>query len=97
MLIAWVEEQTAVEPRMRDGLEIEIAGRRVEVSVDAEFRRGRGARSNVAGRFEAERREGFDDGWERADDLQTFATQVRQETARSIIAKNDSPDIRVDQ
>ncbi len=97
MLIAWVEEYAAVEPRMRDGLEIESAGRRVEVSVDAEFRRGRGARSNVSGRFEAERREGFDDGWERADDLQPFATQVRQETARSIIATNDSPDISFDQ
>ena len=33
-------------------------------TVDAERRRGRGARSNHTGRFEAERREEVDDGWE---------------------------------
>ena len=32
--------------------------------VDAERRRGRGARSNRVGRYESEPREAFDDGWE---------------------------------
>ncbi len=65
--------------------------------VDAERRRGRGARSNAAGRFETDRRETFDDGWESAADLPPFHTEVRQEIARSIISTNDSPDLSFDQ
>ena len=46
--------------------------------VDAERRRGRGARSNRTGRFESERRETFDDGWESLADLEAFKTEVRR-------------------
>ena len=60
------------------------------------MRRGRGARSNHAGRFEAESREGFDDGWEGLGDLDVFKTEVQEETARTIITRNDSPDISFD-
>jgi len=76
---------------------INIAGRSVANPIDAELRRGRGARSNVSGRFEAERRETFDDGWQSLEELTAFATTVKLETARSIITKNDSPDISFDQ
>lgn len=62
----------------------------------SELRRGRGARSNHAGRFEAERREDFDDGWEGLGDLDVFKTEVQEETARTIITRNDSPDISFD-
>ncbi|HZA02828.1 MAG TPA: PA0069 family radical SAM protein [Hyphomicrobiaceae bacterium] len=65
--------------------------------VANERRRGRGARSNRAGRFERETREDFDDGWESLADLDPFKTEVRVEAARSIIATNDSPDISFDQ
>jgi DNA repair photolyase len=65
--------------------------------VDSERRRGRGARSNRAGRFERERREEFDDGWESLAELNAFMTEVRVEPARSIISSNDSPDISFDQ
>ena len=65
--------------------------------VEAERRRGRGARSNHTGRFESERREAFDDGWERLGDLDAFKTEVYDETARTIITRNDSPDISFDQ
>jgi DNA repair photolyase len=64
--------------------------------VDAERRRGRGARSNHTGRFEAERREAFDDGWEGLGDLDAFKTEVYEEPARTIITRNDSPDISFD-
>lgn len=64
--------------------------------VDAERRRGRGARSNASGRFEAEQREAFDDGWEGLGDLEVFKTEVREEPARTIITRNDSPDISFD-
>jgi DNA repair photolyase len=64
--------------------------------VAAERRRGRGARSNATGRFEAERREAFDDGWEGLGELDAFKTEVHEEPARTIIARNDSPDISFD-
>jgi DNA repair photolyase len=65
--------------------------------VDAERRRGRGARSNRVGRFEPQARESFDDGWEGLGELAPFKTEVYRETAKSIIASNDSPDISFDQ
>jgi DNA repair photolyase len=64
--------------------------------VDDERRRGRGARSNHTGRFEAERRETFDDGWEGLGDLDAFKTTVFNDPARTIITRNDSPDISFD-
>jgi DNA repair photolyase len=64
--------------------------------VEAERRRGRGARSNSSGRFESETREDFDDGWEGLGDLDAFKTEVRIEPARTIITTNDSPDIGFD-
>ncbi len=69
---------------------------RADPTVAAERRRGRGARSNATGRFEAERREAFDDGWEGLGDLDAFKTEVRDEPARTIITRNDSPDISFD-
>jgi DNA repair photolyase len=65
--------------------------------VDAERRRGRGARSNRSGRFDSETREDFDDGWEGLGDLDAFKTDIRIEPARAIITTNDSPDIGFDQ
>jgi DNA repair photolyase len=65
--------------------------------VDQERRRGRGARSNRVGRYEAEAREQFDDGWQSLGELEPFRTEVRVEAAKSIIASNDSPDISFDQ
>jgi DNA repair photolyase len=64
--------------------------------VAADRRRGRGARSNASGRFEAESREAFDDGWESLGTLDAFKTEVRDEPARTIITRNDSPDISFD-
>jgi DNA repair photolyase len=65
--------------------------------VEAERRRGRGARSNRAGRFESNVRESFDDGWESLSLLEAFKTEVREEHAKSIIARNDSPDVGFEQ
>jgi DNA repair photolyase len=64
--------------------------------VDGERRRGRGARSNATGRFEKSVHEAFDDGWESLGDLEAFKTEVFEDTAKSIIARNDSPDISFD-
>jgi len=61
-------------------------------------RRLRGALSQTPGRFESEARAPFDDGWTREDEpLAPLATTITIERARTIIARNDSPDIPFDQ
>jgi DNA repair photolyase len=61
-------------------------------------RNGRGAVSNPAGRFEPTRAEAVDDGWGSLDEeLPPLQTIVRPEPARSIISRNQSPDIPFDQ
>jgi DNA repair photolyase len=69
----------------------------VEPLVDAERRRGRGARTNVSGRFETLVREDADDGWESLGELEAFKTTVQIEPAKTIISTNQSPDISFDQ
>lgn len=64
--------------------------------VEEERRRGRGALSNAAGRFEPGAREAFDDGWQSLDDLPPFRTSVTVEKPRTIINRNDSPDVGFD-
>jgi DNA repair photolyase len=59
--------------------------------------KGRGAGSHLPGRFETTVSEGVDDGWH-ADDSVEFAaprlrTTVTEETARSILSRNTSPDV----
>jgi DNA repair photolyase len=63
-----------------------------------ETQRQRGALSQIQGRFETEARAPFDDGWQRDDEpLAPLQTTVTAERARSIIARNDSPDVPFDQ
>ncbi len=64
--------------------------------LPAERRRGRGAATNVSGRFESLRREDFDDGWTREEAPEPLATEVTLEKPRSVITRNDSPDIGFD-
>jgi DNA repair photolyase len=53
--------------------------------------------SNAASRYDAQSRVSFDDGWEGLGDLAAFKTEVTDAPARTIIARNDSPDISFDQ
>lgn len=64
--------------------------------VDPSRNRGRGAQSNQSGRFEREQREAFDDGWAEVDPLPVFETRTHVERARTIITRNESPDIPFD-
>ena len=66
------------------------------VAIESERRRGRGAQSNASGRFEAEARVAFDDGWQSLEDLPPFKTTVSVDTSRKVIARNNSPDIGFD-
>ena len=82
---------------MNEGERQSIAGRQIGRTVDEARRHGRGTRSNPASRFDSEQREDVDDGWDSLATLPAFKTDVKIETARSIIATNDSPDISFDQ
>ena len=62
--------------------------------------RGRGAVSNPEGRFETIRHQWEDDGWSHELLDETAArprTEVTEERARSVISRNDSPDIHFTQ
>jgi DNA repair photolyase len=64
--------------------------------------KGRGAASNPEGRFESTVRETVDDGWmpegvTEEESTPRTPTQVTIERARTIISRNDSPDIAFDQ
>ena len=65
-------------------------------TVLADRRRGRGAVSNAAGRFETTAREGFDDGWDIEEETTPIKREVLTETPRTIIARNTSPDLPFD-
>ena len=58
--------------------------------------RGRGATLNISGRFEPFSRSLFDDGWQGLEDLPAFRTEVFEEKPKSIITRNESPDISFD-
>ena len=74
----------------------QLGARFGERLAPADLRRGRGAASNVTARFEPNRREDFDDGWTREEAPAPLKTEVTMERARSIITRNESPDISFD-
>ncbi|WP_301358156.1 PA0069 family radical SAM protein [Stutzerimonas nitrititolerans] len=57
--------------------------------------RGRGTASNPHNRFAPTRSEAYDDGWEQ-EVPPTRATEVRSETAKTVITRNQSPDVGFD-
>jgi DNA repair photolyase len=60
-------------------------------------RKGRGAAANPPGRFETHIRAREDDGWGSMDpDPPAVPTQLRVDTARSVISYNQSPDVPFD-
>ena len=69
----------------------------MDMPVAVRVRKGRGAATNESGRFEHERRVAFDDGWGTADDeAPPLSTVLGIDATRTIIARNDSPDIGFD-
>lgn len=65
-------------------------------AIDPDLRRGRGAVTNAGGRFEPVRRVAEDDGWGSLEDAPAFRTDVTVERAKTIITRNDSPDLSFD-
>ena len=77
----------------------EMANAMIEQSgirVRPERNRGRAAGINPSGRFEPVSRDVFDDGWNSFEDLPPFKTEVQVEKPRTIITRNESPDISFD-
>ncbi|MCG6903965.1 MAG: PA0069 family radical SAM protein [Rhodobacter sp.] len=64
--------------------------------VAKDRRKGRAAAGNPAVRFDATHTVGFDDGWERDDNLPPLRTEVSIERPRSVISRNTSPDLDFD-
>nr|MBL8411655.1 PA0069 family radical SAM protein [Dechloromonas sp.] len=58
--------------------------------------KGRGAAGNVAHRFSKETRQAIDDGWQPAEPSLP-QTRLLVDTAKSIISRNDSPDLGFEQ
>ncbi|GHC71301.1 PA0069 family radical SAM protein [Limoniibacter endophyticus] len=71
-----------------------VEGGAVRIQVDR--RRGRAAAINPSGRYEPISHHIFDDGWDSLEELPPFKTEVQTENPRSIISRNDSPDISFD-
>lgn len=59
--------------------------------------RGRGALANPGSRFDRHQAEVVDDGWHQEEVPASIVTEVRADASRSVISRNDSPDISFDQ
>jgi DNA repair photolyase len=59
--------------------------------------KGRGALANPGNRFDRQQTEALDDGWYQEEQPGSIETRLLVDTSRSIIARNDSPDIPFDQ
>ena len=86
------------DPVLKAG--VRLRGRRPdgpkEPDILGDRRRGRGAQTNISGRYEAKVVEAFDDDWGTLEELPALKTEVQVERARKIITRNQSPDISFD-
>ncbi len=74
-----------------------LEGRRASEAPSSLPRKGRGAVKNETGRYEALSREAFDDGWNTQDeDPAPLRTTLTPDSSRTIISRNQSPDIPFD-
>ena len=64
--------------------------------IDSQRRRGRGAAVNPTGRFERLASEPVDDGWDIAEDLPPLRTEVALDASRTVLTRNQSPDVPFD-
>ena len=83
---AWPNELERPPELRRGGLDFR---------VESERRRGRGTATNAIGRFEPVARERFDDG-SAHERLPPLRTEVTIEKPRTILTRNDSPDVGFD-
>jgi DNA repair photolyase len=70
----------------------------LDITADPKHLRGRGAVSNASGRYEKESRVLIDDGWNGEEEEETsLKTEILRDSSRTIITRNNSPDISFSQ
>lgn len=86
-MVTLLNNRARLDFSVQDGPQAAMAG--------ANARR-RGARSNHSGRHEKHRYHFIDDGWQNLEDVPSLQTHVSEEIAKTIITRNQSPDISFD-
>jgi DNA repair photolyase len=84
-----------MEMRQPSGLDLAALGTGKLTSLP-QLERGRGARVNPGARFDSQAKSYVDDGWETLAEPQKLRTEIFTETPKTIIARNQSPDISFD-
>jgi DNA repair photolyase len=87
-----IQRPATVTPQLRARDPLAHVGHR----LDPDARRGRGATINPVGRFEPRDRAPADDGWDLPEELPSAVTEITIEKPRTIITRNNSPDISFD-
>lgn len=89
-------------PRDGPGKRTTLLDRRPRSSIGAALgaaqaadgvRKGRGAASNAAGRYERFAYDAFDDGWDIPEDVERLETRLTPERAKTIVNELESPDL----
>lgn len=70
-----------------------MSGSHIYVKPNTSALKGRGTSLNPANRFEAAHCAAFDDGWDYREENEKPQTSLIKDSTRSIITRNDSPDI----
>ena len=86
---------TLIDRRQSVGLDLDVLGAGHYTALRTQMR-GRGARNNISGRYEKHSRALFDDGWDTLEDVPPLKTEVFTETPKTILTRNESPDISFD-
>jgi DNA repair photolyase len=86
---------TLMDMRPGSGLDMGALGSGKLTSLP-QLERGRGARSNPMHRFDVQEKTYADDGWDSLAELPRLKTEIFTETPKSIITRNQSPDISFD-
>jgi DNA repair photolyase len=86
---------TLMDMRPSSGLNPNILGTGKLTSLP-QLERGRGSRSNPSHRFDVYARNYVDDGWDSLAELPPLKTEIFVETPKTIITRNNSPDISFD-
>jgi DNA repair photolyase len=79
--------------KLKETRDTDLIGRAM---LDPQRNHGRGAQTNAPSRFDTESREAFDDGWGQVEELKPFETIEHIERAKTIITRNESPDLGFD-
>jgi DNA repair photolyase len=83
---------TLIDMRPSTGLDLAALGS----GKLSRLERGRGSGLNPPGRFETRETSLYDDGWETLAELPRLRTEIFTEAPKTIITRNDSPDISFD-